>query len=239
MTAHGRAADVDDDEGRVVVAPRAAARRPVHSGVMHVRSLRIGTAIVLLLVLYVAVSFAQVWMAAHRDEAQPAEAIVVLGAAQYNGRPSPVLEGRLQHVVDLYERDIAPLVVVTGGAGGDDRFTEASASASYLHEHGVPGSAVERETTGETSYESLASTARFLRERDISRVVLVSDPFHAFRIGEIGDEVGLDAVVSPTPYSAVSGERQWPFLLRETAGVSVGRLIGYRRLDNLLDESGR
>ncbi|HEX6256656.1 MAG TPA: YdcF family protein [Euzebyales bacterium] len=237
MTAHGRAADADD--GRVAVVPRAKARRPVHSGVMRIRRLRVGTMIVLGVLLYVAITFAQVWVAAHRDEAQPAEAIVVLGAAQYNGRPSPVLEGRLRHVVDLYDRGVAPLVVVTGGAGGDDRFTEASASASYLHRHGVPGPAVERETTGETSYESLASTARFLRERSISRVVLVSDPFHAFRIGEIGDEVGLDATVSPTPYSAVSGESQWPFLLRETAGVSVGRLIGYRRLDNLLDGSGR
>jgi uncharacterized SAM-binding protein YcdF (DUF218 family) len=239
MTAHGRAADVDDGEGRMAVRRPALTRRPLHSGVMRVRRLRIGTAIVALLVLYIAGTFAQVWFAAHRDEARPAEAIVVLGAAQYNGRPSPVLEGRLRHVVDLYEDDIAPLVVVTGGAGGDERFTEASASASYLHEHGVPGAAVERETTGETSYESLASTARFLRARGITQVVLVSDPFHAFRIGEIADEVGLDAVVSPTPYSAVSDQRQWPFLLRETAGISVGRLIGYRRLDNLLEGSGR
>lgn len=206
---------------------------------MTVRRLGAGTVVLLLVVAYLGITFAQVWAAAHRDEAQPAQAIVVLGAAQYNGRPSPVLEGRLRHVIALYEQGIAPLVVVTGGAIEGDRFTEASASATYLHEHGVPGAAVERETTGDTSYESLASTARFLRDRDISRVVLVSDPFHAFRIGEISEEVGLDAVVSPTPVSAISGSREWRYLLRETIGVGLGRIIGYRRLDNLLGASGR
>lgn len=185
-------------------------------------------------VLYVLVTFIQVLWAAHRDGAEPAQAIVVLGAAQYDGRPSPVLEGRLRHVVSLYEQGVAPMVVVTGGAQEGDRFTEASASADYLHDHGVPGTAVERETTGETSYESLASTARFLRERGITQVVLVSDPFHATRIGAISDEVGLDATVSPTPHSAIAGPQQWRFMLKETAAVAVGRLIGFRRLDRVL-----
>lgn len=185
--------------------------------------------------LYLLVTFLQVWRSAHRDGAVPAQAIVVLGAAQYDGRPSPVLEGRLSHVVSLYEQGVAPLVVVTGGAQEGDRFTEASASADYLHDHGVPGAAVERETTGETSYESLASAARFLGDRDIARVVLVSDPFHASRIGAIADEVGLDATVSPTPHSAITGAEHWRFLLRETAAVAVGRLVGFRRLDRMLD----
>jgi len=202
---------------------------------MAVRGLRVASLLLWLMLLYLVLTFAQVWWAAHRDEARPAQAIVVLGAAQYNGIPSPVLEGRLRHVVELYERQIAPLVVVTGGARDGDNFTEASASASYLHDHGVPGSAVERETTGSTSYESLASTARFLRERGVTDVVLVSDPFHAYRIGAISHEVGMDAAVSPTPETAISGTRHWRFLLRETAAVSVGRLLGYRRLDHALE----
>jgi uncharacterized SAM-binding protein YcdF (DUF218 family) len=188
-------------------------------------------------VAYLLVSFVQVWLAANRDESRPAQAIVVLGAAQYNGRPSPVLEGRLRHVVELYDRDVAPLVVVTGGRLDGDRFTEASASAAYLHRNGVPGAAVERETTGSTSYESLAATARFLRERGISDVILVSDPFHAYRIGAISDEVGMNATVSPTPHSAIGGLRELRYMLRETVGVSVGRLVGYRRLDHLLEGS--
>lgn len=194
-----------------------------------------GRILLVVAVLYVLVTFLQVWWAAHRDDAAPAQAIVVLGAAQYDGRPSPVLEGRLRHVVALYEEDVAPLVVVTGGAQEGDRFTEASASAGYLHDHGVPGAAVERETTGETSYESLASVARFLRNRGITRVVLVSDPFHARRIGAISQEVGLDASVSPTPHSAITGAEHWRYVLRETAAVAAGRLIGFRRLDRMLD----
>lgn len=204
---------------------------------MAVRWLRVGSMTLLLVVLYLVLTFVQVWLAANRDESRPAQAIVVLGAAQYNGRPSPVLEGRLRHVAELYDQGVAPLVVVTGGRRTGDRFTEASASAAYLHGHGVPGSAVERETTGATSYESLAATARFLRDRDISDVVLVSDPFHAHRIGAISDEVGMNAAVSPTPHSAVDGLQEWRFLLRETASVSAGRVVGYRRLDRMLEGS--
>lgn len=202
---------------------------------MAVRWLRVGSVALFVVVAYLLVSFVQVWLAANRDGARPAQAIVVLGAAQYNGRPSPVLEGRLRHVVELYDRGVAPLVVVTGGRRAGDRFTEASASAAYLHRNGVPGSVVERETTGSTSYESLAATSRFLRERGISDVILVSDPFHAYRIGAISEEVGMDATVSPTPHSAIDGLQQWRFLLRETVGVSAGRLVGYRRLERVLD----
>ena len=210
-------------------------RRPADNEAMAVRGFRAASLMLSLVLAYLLLTFAQVWWAAHRDEARPAQAIVVLGAAQYNGIPSPVLEGRLRHVVDLYERQIAPLVVVTGGSREGDNYTEASASASYLHGRGVPGAAVERETTGSTSYESLAATARFLRERGVTDVVLVSDPFHAYRIGAISDEVGMQAAVSPTPDSAISGARHWQFLLRETFAVSVGRIVGYRRLHHALE----
>lgn len=197
------------------------------------RVLRAGGVVLLVGLVYVGITFVQVWSATHRDEARPAEAIVVLGAAQYDGTPSPVLRARLDHVVELYDEGIAPLVVVTGGAREGDRFTEAAASAAYLSDHGVPGGVVERETTGATSYESLASVARFLRERGISEVVLVSDPFHAYRIGEISREVGMRAAVSPTPSSTIGGTTMLRHLLKETAGVSAGRIIGYRRLHNI------
>lgn len=202
---------------------------------MFSRLFRVGGVVLLLGLVYVGVTFVQVWSATNRDDARPAEAIVVLGAAQYDGRPSPVLRARLDHVVELYDDGIAPLVVVTGGGQRGDRFTEAEASATYLSDHGVPGGVVERETTGATSYESLASTARFLRERGITDVVLVSDPFHAYRIGQIGQEVGMDASVSPTRSSAIGGAARLRYLLKETAGVSAGRIIGYRRLHNIVE----
>lgn len=186
-----------------------------------------------LAVLYVAVTAVQVWLAAHRDEAGTAEAIVVLGAAQYDGRPSPVLAARLDHVIDLYRRDVAEYIVVTGGNQPGDRFTEAGASARYLSRHGVPGGAVERETTGASSYESLAATARFLRAEGVDEVLLVSDPYHSLRIAAIADDVGLDARVSPTPTAPYSWWSQANRLAKETAAVAVGRIVGFRRLDRL------
>jgi len=176
-------------------------------------------------VVYVAVTFVQVWQASRRDEARPAQAIVVMGAAQYDGRPSAALANRLDHAAELYDQDIAPLIVVTGGRREGDRFTEAEAGANYLQGLGVPGGAIERETTGGSSWESLASAARFLREDGITSVVLVSDPYHAMRIDGIAHELGLDAVVSPA-----DGSSSFADLARETMAVSIGRIIGYDRL---------
>ena len=189
---------------------------------------RTGVAVVAVALLYLGITFVQVVLASRQDGARPAEAIIVLGAAQYNGEPSPVLAGRLDHAAELYEQGIAPLIVVTGGNQPGDLFTEAEASAIYLQEHGVPGGAIERETTGGSSWESLASAARFLQAEGINDVVLVSDPYHALRISGIATDLGLDAAVSPadTPSPLTA-------LLRETGAVAVGRIIGYDRLVRL------
>jgi uncharacterized SAM-binding protein YcdF (DUF218 family) len=184
-----------------------------------------------LLVVYLAVTFVQVWQASRRDAARPSDAIVVLGAAQYDGRPSPVLAARLDHAVTLFEAGIAPVIVVTGGRREGDRFTEATAAATYLHEHGVPDDAILRETTGRSSWESLAASARILEERGTTRVVLVSDPYHAARIDAIASEVGLDAVTSPTRTSPIRGSSEWRRLATETVRVAAGRVFGFRRLD--------
>jgi uncharacterized SAM-binding protein YcdF (DUF218 family) len=193
--------------------------------------LRVGALLAAAALLYLAITFFQVWQASRRDEAAPAQAIVVLGAAQYDGTPSPVLANRLDHAAELYEQGIAPLIVVTGGRQEGDRFTEAEAGANYLSTtHGIPGSSIERETTGENSWESLASAARFLRDDGITEVVLVSDPYHAMRIDGIAHELGLDAVVSPA-----DGSPSVPELARETVAVAIGRIIGYDRLVRLDD----
>jgi uncharacterized SAM-binding protein YcdF (DUF218 family) len=181
--------------------------------------------------VYFAVVFVQVWLAARRDGAKSADAIIVLGAAQYDGRPSPDLAARLDHTVDLYRRGIAPVVVVTGGKQPGDRFTEAGASANYLHAHGVPESAILRETTGRTSWQSLAAAARFLKDRRLTHVVLVSDPYHSARIDDIAGELGLHAVTSPTRTSPINGLSEWRRFATETVRVAAGRLFGYGRLD--------
>lgn len=193
-------------------------------------ALRFVAIVVALGVLYVGVTFIQVWLAGRRDEAAPSQAIVVFGAAQYDGRPSQVLRARLDHAADLWKRKLAPSVVVTGGKQPGDRYTEASASARYLTSHGVPDRAILREVRGRNSWDSLAAAANFLRERGITKVLLVSDPFHSARITGMAGELGLEARTSPTRTSPISGSVELKQLVKETAAVAIGRIIGYRRL---------
>lgn len=127
-----------------------------------------------IVVLYVGITFAQVWQASRQDRARRAEAVIVLGAAQYDGRPSPVLQRRLDHALDLYRRDLAPVIVVTGGKRAGDRFTEAGVGYRYLRRNGVPDGAIRQEVQGRTTYESLASAERFLQKEDVDDVILVS-----------------------------------------------------------------
>jgi uncharacterized SAM-binding protein YcdF (DUF218 family) len=198
-------------------------------------AVRAALAVVALVAVYVAVTFAQVWGASRSDEAGPVDAIVVLGAAQYDGDPSPVLESRLSHTLDLWNAGYAEVVVVTGGGQPGDRFTEATASANWLLERGVPDGAILREVQGGSTWESLAATARILEERGFHSVLLVSDDYHSYRIAAIAEDLGLDARTSPadTGYGFLTEAKN---LARETAAVSVGRVIGYRRLVRLDDE---
>jgi len=185
-------------------------------------------AIALLATLYVGVTFVQVWRASTGETVSPAGAIVVLGAAQYDGRPSPVLEARLAHALELYEAGVAPLIVVTGGRQEGDRFTEATTGYNYLRARGVPDEHIRKEVQGRSTYESIAATARFLGDEGIDEVVLVSGPAQSKRMEGIAGEVGLDVQVSPAGSSPSIGS-----LVKETVGVSIGRIIGYRRLENL------
>lgn len=196
------------------------------------RAGRVVGVIVVLALLYVGVTMAQIWFAAHRDGTAPADAIVVLGAAQYDGQPSPALKSRLDHAVELYTGDIADIVWVTGGRQPGDRFSEASASSRYLIRNGVADGDVKLETNGESSYESLAAAARYLRDEDHRDVLLVSDPWHAYRIAAIARDVGLRPRVSPANPAEWSrlGLRR---LTHETLAVALGRIVGYRRLSGL------
>ena len=180
--------------------------------------------------LYFSVTFFQVWRTSRHDGARPAQALVVLGAAQFDGRPSAVLRARLDHAADLYHRKLAPVIVVTGGKAEGDRFTESAASANYLHTKGVPDEAILREATGRSSWQSLSASARFLRQRGIHEVVLVSDPFHAARIHGIAAELGLTSATSPTRTSPIRGLSALRRMSTEAIQVGVGRVIGFRRL---------
>jgi uncharacterized SAM-binding protein YcdF (DUF218 family) len=185
---------------------------------------------------YLTVTFTQIAYAAVHDEAREAEAIVVLGAAQYDGEPSPVFRARLDHAADLYEQGVAPVVVVTGGGQPGDRYSEARAAAEYLYTRGVPDEAQRREVDGRSSWESLSAAARFLREEEIDRVLLVSDRWHSYRIVSIARDEGLDAYTSPTPTSPYTLGTTLTRMVRETGAVALGRVIGYRRL-TILEET--
>ncbi len=181
--------------------------------------------------LYLLITFWQVRSNGGRDEARSADAIIVLGAAQFDGRPSPVLAARLDHGLDLWKRGLAPIIVVTGGKQPGDRVTEATASADYLLKRGVPDAAIRREVDGETTYASIAASARFLKAEGRQRVLVVSEPYHMLRTKGIGREVGLTPFGSPTVNSP---ERHvFEHELKETVGVAVARFIGYRRLVRL------
>jgi uncharacterized SAM-binding protein YcdF (DUF218 family) len=185
------------------------------------------------LVLYLSVTFVEVSVAAMGDEARRAQAIVVLGAAQYNGRPSPVFQSRLDHAADLYAQGLAPIVVLTGGGQPGDRYSEARAAAEYLYTRGVPDEAQRREVDGRSSWESLSAAARFLKQEGIDRVVLVSDPWHSYRIAAIAQAEGLVAYASPTRTSPYTVSGTFRRLVHETGAVALGRVIGYRRLTHL------
>jgi uncharacterized SAM-binding protein YcdF (DUF218 family) len=184
-----------------------------------------------LAVLYIGITLVQVWHAAGQDSRPQAGAIVVLGAAQYNGRPSPALEARLEHALELYEDGVAPVVVVTGGKQPGDQFTEASSGANWLRQRDVPDKDLRLEVAGTSTWESLSATALFLKKEGIDEVVLVSAPTHAFRVKDIAEEVGLVAHVSPV--DSEEDRASIRSLARETVAVSAGRVIGYRRLGRL------
>jgi uncharacterized SAM-binding protein YcdF (DUF218 family) len=185
--------------------------------------------VLVLLALYVTATFVQVYRASRHDGARPADAVIVLGAAQYDGRPSPVLQDRLDHALELYEAGLTDRIVLTGGRQEGDRFTEATAGYNYLRAEGVPDEHLLKEVDGHSTWESLAASARFLVERDLTDVVLVTDGFHAYRVEAIAEDLGLDATVSPSG-SRLSGTNEIRQLVRETAAVALGRVIGYDRL---------
>lgn len=190
---------------------------------------RVGLGLLAVAVAYLAVTFGQVLWASRQDEARAASAIVVMGAAQWDGRPSPVLRARLDHAAALWEQGFADLIIVTGGKQAGDRVTQGVAGYRYLREVGVPDEAIRVEVEGTDSYEELSASALIVANEGLpAEVVVVSDPYHAFRVTEIADEVGLRAWVSPT--GAGSSMRA---LARETVAVALGRIVGYRRLSNL------
>jgi len=198
------------------------------------RVAQVAGVVVVLAVAYGAFSFWQVWSTGRSDQTQPVDAIVVMGAAQYDGRPSPQLAARLDQVIELWPSGVAPMVVVTGGSLPGDRFTEAEASATYLIERGVPASAIVTENAGTNTFESLDGVAALVGD-SVETVLIVTDPYHSLRSRLTAEEVGFTAYVAPTDTSVVTGGREFRRNVREAAGVAIGRIISFERLSGLTD----
>ena len=187
--------------------------------------------IVLIAAVYFVVSLLQVWNTGRSADRQPVGAIVVLGAAQYDGRPSPQLQARLDHALELWNLNLASYIVVTGGKQEGDRFTEAAASRKFLESSGVASDLIFEENSGTTTYASLLAVSQVANQLGIDRVLIVSDPFHLLRAELIANEVGLKASSSATQSSVIRGGDAFRHNLQEAAGVAIGRIVGFRRVD--------
>ncbi len=166
---------------------------------------------------------------AGRDEARTADAIVVFGAAEYNGTPSPVFKARLDHAYDLEERSLAPIVVTTGGSGGDRHFTEAGVGRDYLIQKGMASERILSETHGETSFESAQAVATLLKQRAAKTCLVVSDGFHLYRVKRLFASQGIVAYGSPAPDSPIEADhfQRAIYSLREML-VSTLWYLGFR-----------
>jgi uncharacterized SAM-binding protein YcdF (DUF218 family) len=143
----------------------------------------------------------RIWDVGNHDDRRPADAIVVLGAAQYDGRPSAILKARLDHAIDLYEAGLAPYLVVTGGKAEGDRTTEAASARAYALSKGVPAEAILVEDKGRTTLESLRGVAAILRDHQLGDALFVSDRTHMLRVLRIARDEGIEAFGSPTATS--------------------------------------
>ena len=192
------------------------------------RSYRVARILVLsavtLFAAYFAAVFYQVRQYAYLDEARPADAIVVLGAAQYRGRPSPVLQARLDHALALYNKQLAPRIITTGGHGIGAEFTEGDVSREYLSENGVPAEFITAETEGQSTMQSAAAVAEIMDRMELESCIVVSDGYHIHRIKRMLEEQGVTVYGSPrTP----GGDNNWTrakYYAREALGYILWRM---------------
>jgi uncharacterized SAM-binding protein YcdF (DUF218 family) len=197
-------------------------------------ALRIFSLFVAAILIYLGVTLVQVWLTSRQYEPHQADAIVVMGAAQYNGVPSPDLQARLNEAVILFHGGYAHLIMVTGNKEKGDVYTEAQAGARYLVSQGIPSADIVQ-AGGDDTYQSLSDAAPELRSRNVTTVLVATDPFHEFRSMAIASSLGLTPSPTPTRTSPITGWSTVPYFLKETVGVGLGRIIGFNHLEWLHD----
>jgi uncharacterized SAM-binding protein YcdF (DUF218 family) len=191
---------------------------------------RIVSLLLVAILVYLAVSLVQVWLTSREYNPQPAAAILVMGAAQDNGRPTLDLQARLNEALMLFRNGDSRLIMVTGSKQKGDVFTESQASAMYLMKNGVPSQDI-LQAGGDNSYENVAEAAPQLKARHATTVLLTTDPFHEDRSMAIASTLGLTPTAAPTRTSPITGWSRVPYFMKEAVGVGLGRIFGYNHLE--------
>jgi len=158
------------------------------------------------------------------DEVHPADVIVVLGAAEYRGRPSPVLEARLNHALFLYLQHMAPRILTTGGSGGDPTFTEGEVSRAYLSRHNVPSEAIIAETEGSSTVESTVAASEIMRRMNLRSAIVVSDGYHIYRVKKMLESEGMSVYGSPRPAEPRGDWRERWLYFRQAIAYELWRI---------------
>lgn len=191
----------------------------------------IGTLVILL--GYVIFTFSQVWLYSHTKSIRKTGAIVIMGAAEFDGRPSKVLKARLETASQLYRDHISNLIVVTGGSKPGDTYSEAGVGKTYLAAGGVPSASVIAVSAGDDSYASVKAASKVLKAQGVTSATFVSDPFHLFRVVSIATSLGIAGQAYGDVHSPIRGFLSLEYMLRETIAVSAGRVVGFAELSNL------
>jgi uncharacterized SAM-binding protein YcdF (DUF218 family) len=179
----------------------------------------------------------RVWWVARDDDRARTDAIVVLGASQYDGTPSPVLEARLEHALTLYQDGVAPTIITVGGKRPADRFTEAASGKAWLVDKGVKGSDVVAVGEGRDTWTSLVAVDQEMEAQGWTSAVIVTDPWHSFRSREMARHLGIEATTSPTRTGPVVQERftEVRYVIRETGAYAA---FQWQRLTGTLPDGG-
>lgn len=179
------------------------------------RGVWIGTAGVALAVIAFFILMGLIYKQARIDEVKSADAIVVMGASQWNGEPSPVFAARLDHAYDLYRAGYAAKIILTGGVGDGEKFSESSAGKKHLLGKGVAVDALFLEEEGRTSWQNLKNIVNIIKAQNISSIILVSDGFHMFRLKKMSHDLGIVSYASPAKKSPITGVAELKYVARE------------------------
>ena len=191
-------------------------------------AVKLVAALVLLVLIVLGITAGRIWWFARQDDRRVSDAIVVLGAAQFDGRPSSVFTARLVHARDLWKDHVAPRIITVGGKRTGDRFTEASAGKIWLTQHGVPADRVVAVGSGSDTLSSMAAVESQMKSQRWSTAVVVTDPWHALRTRAMATDQGMDAVMSPTRQGPAVRQRgtQIRYISRETVAYLYYKIFG-------------